>query len=299
MSVRMVLKALAVGLMAVAVAGPAMAQRDRDGDRDRDRHDDRRGDRDDRRGDRDDRRGGDWELLGSQTVRFKGERDVIRVGRREGRFESLVLSVRNGDVEIREMVVRFTRGDEQRFTVNGIIQEGQRTRPINLRGGDRGIDSIEFVYRSAGRPWRDGRAIVEVYGLQGERRGEIRPGPGPGPGPGPRPGWGGRPEWVELGCRSVALFGADRDVIPVGRREGRFKAIKFSAEGQKIHLLDARVIYSNGQPDDLRIRADIPKGGQTEPIAVRGRTRSIDRIEVVSMKRPSLKRVNLCVYGLQ
>lgn len=283
MSVRMVLKALTLGLLAFAVAGPAMAQRD--WDRDRDRRDDRRGD---------DRRGDDhWELLGSQSVRFRGERDTIRVGRREGRFEALVLSVKNGDVEIREMTVNFTRGEPQKFRVDGTIREGQRTRPIDLRGGDRSIDSIDFVYRSVGNRWRDDRAVVEVYGRQDNRRGDNRPGPGP------RPGWGGRPEWVEIGCRSVALFGADRDTIPVGRREGRFKAIKFRAEGQKIHLLDARVIYSNGQPDDLRIRADIPKGGETQPISVRGRTRSIDRIEVVSMKRPSLKRVNLCAYGLQ
>jgi hypothetical protein len=285
MSVRMVLKALAIGLLAVAVAGPASAQRDRDRDRDRDRQDDRRGD---------DRRGGDhWELLGSQSVRFRGERDTVRVGRREGRFEALALSVKNGDVEIREMTVNFARGEPQRFRVDGVIKEGQRTRPIDLRGGDRAIESIDFVYRSVGRPWRDDRAVVEIYGRQDNRRGDNRPGPGP------RPGWGGRPEWVELGCRSVALFGADRDTIPVGRREGRFKAVKFRAEGQKIHLLDARVIYANGQPDDLRIRADIPKGGETQPITVRGRTRSIDRIEVVSMKRPSLKRVNLCAYGLQ
>lgn len=287
MSVKMVLKALAVGLMAVAVAAPAMAQRDRDGDR-HDRRDDRRGD--DRRGG--DHRGDNWELLGSQSVRFRGERDTIRVGRREGRFESLVLSVKNGDVEIREMQVNFTRGEPQRFTVNGVIKEGQRTRPIDLRGGDRAIDSIDFVYRSVGSRWRDDRAVVEVYGRQHDRRGDSRPPP-------PRPGWGGRPEWVELGCRSVALFGADRDTIPVGRREGRFKSIKFRAEGQKIFLLDAKVIYSNGEPDNLRIQAEIPKGGETQPISVRGRTRSIDRIEIVSMKRPSLKRVNLCAYGLQ
>jgi hypothetical protein len=285
MSVKFVFNALCAALITLTVAAaPASAQRDRDRDGDRsDRRDDRR---DDRRG------GGDWELLGSQSVSFRGDRDVIKVGRREGRFESLALSVKNGDVEIREMTVVFGNNDRQSFRVDGVIKEGQRTRPIDLKGGDRAIDRIEFVYRSTGRRWRDDRAVVEVYGKEGDRRGA-------GPGPGPRPGWGGRPEWVELGCRSVALFGADRDTIPVGRRDGRFKAVKFRAEGQKIHLLDARIIYSNGEPDNLQTRADIPKGGETAPISVRGRTRAIDRIEIVSMKRPSLKRVNLCAYGLQ
>lgn len=296
MSVKFVFNALCAALITLTfAAAPASAQRDDDR---RDRRDDRGGDRrDDRRDDRrgDDRRGDDhWELLGSQSVGFRGDRDVIRVGRREGRYESLVLGVKQGDVEIREMIVVFGNGERQSFRVDGVIQDGQRTRPIDLRGGDRAIDRIEFVYRSVGRRWRDDRAVVEVYGRQDNRRADR----GPPPGPPPRR-WGGPPEWVELGCRSVALFGADRDTIPVGRRDGRFKAVKFRAEGQKIHLLDARIIYSNGEPDNLQIRADIPKGGETAPISVRGRTRSIDRIEIVSMKRPSLKKVNLCAYGLQ
>lgn len=303
MSVKFVFNALCAALITLTVAAaPASAQRDRDDRRGDDRRGDdrggdyRRGD-DDRRGDdrRDDRRGDDhYELLGSQTVRFRGERDTIRVGRREGRFEALVLSVKNGDVEIREMQVNFARGEPQRFTVNGIIKEGQRTRPIDLRGGDRAIDSIDFVYRSVGRPWRDDRAVVEVYGRQDDRR----PG-GPPPGPPPRR-WGGPPEWVELGCRSVALFGADRDVIPVGRLDGRFKAVKFRAKREKIRLLDARIVYSNGEPDNLQIRADIPKNGETPPISVRGRTRSIDRVEIVTMKKKlTLKKVDICVDGLQ
>ena len=97
----------------------------------------------------------------------------------------------------------------------------------------------------------------------------------------------------------MALFGADRDTIRVGRRDGRFKAIKFSAEGQKIYLINAKVVYSNGQPDTLEVAKTIPKNGETEAISVRGRTRSIDRIEIVSAKRPSLKRVKICVHGLQ
>jgi hypothetical protein len=291
MSGRMVLSALCAALVTLtAVAAPASAQRDRDRDG-HDRRDDRRDD--DRRGGGDSHRGDEWVLLGSQSVGFRGDRDVIRVGRSEGRFESLVLGVKNGDVEIREMTVIFRNRERQTFTVNGTIRDGQRTRPIDLRGGDRVIESIEFVYRSVGARWRGDRATVEVYGQQHDSRGA-------GPGPGPRPGWGGRPEWVELGCRTVAFIGADRDVIPVGRREGRFKALKFRAKREKIRLLDARVIYTNGQPDDLRIDVDIPKNGETQPISVRGRTRSIDRVEVVTMKKKlTLKKVDLCVDGLQ
>lgn len=235
----------------------------------------------------------DWELLGTEKVDFRRDRDIIRVGRKEGRFEALRLAVKDGDVQVREMTVVYGNGDKQRFEVDGIIREGEQTRPIDLKGNTRFIKEIEFRYKSVGRPRRgDERATVMVYGKEADRRGARR-------GDDRRRRGFGRPEWVELGCRTVALFGADRDTIGVGRRDGRFKAIKFSAEGQKIYLISAKVVYSNGRPDTLEVAKTIPKNGETKPIAVRGRTRSIDRIEIVSAKRPSLKRVKICAHGLQ
>ena len=41
----------------------------------------------------------DWVELGCQKVSFRSERDVIRVGRREGRFTAIRLFARGGDVE--------------------------------------------------------------------------------------------------------------------------------------------------------------------------------------------------------
>ena len=277
MSVKSVFGALLAALMALTmVADDASAQR-----RDRDR------------GDR------DWELLGAEKVDFRRDRDVIRVGRKEGRFEALRLEVKDGDVRVREMTVVYGNGDKQRFEVDGIIRDGQRTRPIDWKGNTRFIREIEFRYKSVGRPRKgDERATVLVYGKEPDRR-RARRGDDRRRGDGRRRGFGGRPEWVELGCRTVALFGADRDTIRVGRRDGRVKAIKSSAEGQKIYLINAKVVYSNGQPDTLEVAKTIPKNGETEAISVRGRTRSIDRIEIVSAKRPSLKRVKICVHGLQ
>ncbi len=45
----------------------------------------------------------DWELLGEKKVDRRGDRDTIRVGRREGRFEKIALEVLDNDVEIRDL----------------------------------------------------------------------------------------------------------------------------------------------------------------------------------------------------
>lgn len=61
----------------------------------------------------------------------------------------------------------------------------------------------------------------------------------------PQPG-----RWEPLGCVDVGVR-PDRDVIKVGLREGRFKAIRLSAQGNDVFILDLKVLYGNGAPDDI------------------------------------------------
>ncbi|MGH7635980.1 MAG: hypothetical protein ACRENC_19810, partial [Gemmatimonadaceae bacterium] len=102
---------------------------------------DPRGDRD-RGGDRGPDRGapdrGDWELLGQQKVGFGVDHDTIRVGRHEGRFAKIALEVRDSDVEILSLKVFFVHGPPQDVPVRQFIRKGQRTRPLDLIGDDRG-----------------------------------------------------------------------------------------------------------------------------------------------------------------
>ena len=70
-------------------------------------------------------------------------------------------------------------------------------------------------------------------------------------------------KWVELGCQQVSFIGKDRDTIKVGRREGRFKAIKLAARGNDVEMLDLKVIYANGEPDDIPVRSLIRAGRET------------------------------------
>jgi hypothetical protein len=105
--------------------------------------------------------------------------------------------------------------------------------------------------------------------------------------------------WVELGCKEVSFLGVDRDVIRVGRREGRFKAIRVEARGNDVEMLDLRVVYANGAPDDIPVRSLIRQGTRTRPLDLRGRQRAIQRIEMVYAKRLNFRgRAVVCVEGL-
>jgi len=223
-----------------------------------------------------------WEELAQSSVGFGVDRDVIRVGRREGRFSKIAFEVLNNDVQIREATVFFDRGPPQKLAVNEFIRAGARTRPIDFAWGDRFIDRIEFVYRS--RPSPRGRAKVIVYGLR-----QLPPPPPP------------VARWEELGCSKVGIK-PDRDSIRVGRREGRFSAIKLAVRGSKIELIDLTVVYERGPPDQLQVRKKIGDGDETPPLDLRGeRGRVIDRVDITYRQTLGLNMIKgpatVCVLG--
>jgi len=107
-------------------------------------------------------------------------------------------------------------------------------------------------------------------------------------------------DWVELGCKQVS-FRVDRDVVPVGRREGRFYALRLYARGGDVEMLDLRVIYANGDPDDIRVRHILERGERTRSLDLRGdRARSIQRIELTYRALPNRRdrEPTVCVEGL-
>ncbi len=103
--------------------------------------------------------------------------------------------------------------------------------------------------------------------------------------------------WVRLGEQSVSL-GQDHDVIAVGRREGRFKAIKLIVRGNDVFIEDLKVTYGNGQSEDLVVRKRVPANSESSPIDLQGEARFIEQIELVYRARPGGGRAIIEVQGL-
>lgn len=105
--------------------------------------------------------------------------------------------------------------------------------------------------------------------------------------------------WENLGCQQVSFIGKDRDSIRVGKREGRFKAIRLEARNNDVEMLDLKVIYANGAPDDIPVRSNIRAGTKTRPLDLKGRERAIQQIEMVYRSRPSFRGLaTVCAEGL-
>lgn len=256
---------LAAGLLLTALATDATAQR-----RDRDR---------------------EWVFLGEKSVGFRVDRDVIRIGQtedwyRDRSFRRLHLVADGNDIHLIRVRIVYFNGFAEDYDVDRLIREGE-DQAIELRGSRSFVRQLELTYRA--RPGFGGRATMKVYGEPSRR----------GP-PGPPPIISGGGDWTELGCQRVSLFLKDRDTIRVGRREGRFRAIRLQVHGADVEIFDLRVIYANGTPDDIRVKHFLRQGERTRPLDLRGWQRSIDRIDITYRTIPNFKgSARVCVEGRQ
>lgn len=102
-----------------------------------------------------------WVLLGTQTVNGKKDHDVIKVGKKLGKFDQVTLVVSDSDLTLDDFVVTFGNGETFDPKVKHDFKEGARSRAIDVPGENRFIKTIELKY--ANLPG-GGKATVQVYG---------------------------------------------------------------------------------------------------------------------------------------
>jgi hypothetical protein len=230
-------------------------------------------------------------LLGERKVRMSNEKDTIKIPDEwKGRgFRRLFLKAERG--ELRVYAVRLVYDprkkqnaqDHEDYDIGAKLKSGQEME-IQLRGERKYLEQVEFLYRAV--PSFDG-AVVSLYGVPSRWRDDDR----------------GARIWIELGCKKVAMDRVDRDVIHVDRavrRNTRFKAIRLIGKGADVHLLDLKVVYDNGAPDDIQVRTILREGDRTRPLDLRGVDRVLDRIQFLYERIPNFKgRAEVCAEGLR
>lgn len=118
------------------------------------------GDRDDR--DRDRSRGG-WVYLGNAHVDGHNDHDNIRVGRSDGKFRAIQLRVSGGTIDFQRVVVHYGNGSQEEILFRERIPAGGSTRPLDLPGERRVIESVELWYSKENL---HRRPKVSLYGLR-------------------------------------------------------------------------------------------------------------------------------------
>jgi hypothetical protein len=109
-----------------------------------------------------------WVLLGAQTAGFIGfDKDIIPVGKNEGGFRKIRVTVKDRAITLNELRVIYGSGQEDIIPVKTKVEAGATYGPVDLKGGTRVIKEVRAKYRSrfldkdaVGK----GAAIVEVWG---------------------------------------------------------------------------------------------------------------------------------------
>jgi hypothetical protein len=102
-----------------------------------------------------------WTALGSRIVTGKRDRDTIKVGKYEGKFDQIVLVVEDSDMDLTKLTVWFEKGKKWTPRIRQTFKEGSRSRIIDLPGNNRRIKKIEMRYSNIPG---GGQATVNVYG---------------------------------------------------------------------------------------------------------------------------------------
>lgn len=114
--------------------------------------------------------------------------------------------------------------------------------------------------------------------------------------PAPAPPPSVRDEWELLGTR-VVNFRAEKDVIRVTGREGRFRAIKLEVEGGNIDMYNIRVVFGDGTDFSPQTRVEFRQGSWSRTIDLPGDARVIRRIEFSYRSELKRGRATIRVYG--
>lgn len=102
-----------------------------------------------------------WRLMGDAWVTGPFERQIIPVGKYEGRFARVMLVVTDSNLEVGDVIIQFGNGQRMSPGLRHSFADGSRSRAIELPGHVRFIRGVELV--RGGVP-AGTRAHVELWG---------------------------------------------------------------------------------------------------------------------------------------
>ena len=106
---------------------------------------------------------GRWVVLGERHIDGRADNDKIDIGRDRGTFRAIQFRVEGGTVNFDRITVRYLNGASEEIPVRSEIPAGGKSRPIDLPGKRRVIESISMWYSKGN--WHT-RPTVRVYGIR-------------------------------------------------------------------------------------------------------------------------------------
>lgn len=106
-----------------------------------------------------------WVYLGEANIDGKSDHDRIKVGDKQGLFVAIRFRVEGGPVDFDRVVAHYGNGDEETLPLRQAVRAGRFTRRLDLRGGQRKLDSVEVWYQRA-RPDLKVKPKIRMVGIR-------------------------------------------------------------------------------------------------------------------------------------
>jgi Protein of unknown function (DUF2541) len=236
--------------------------------------------------------------IGTYTIDASKDRDTIDLSKSAGKYRAIRIVARDGDITLNKVQVLYGNGAVHNEDRKIVLNEGERTREINPSSEDRFVDQLNLSIVPS-----KGKVTVDVVGMQTSdgakaKRAVVADNAKPAP-PAPTttptkaaptttlPGTVTEFGDVLFGSQYVG-FGVDRDVIRVGAEIGKFDKVRLRVLDNDIFIKDLKVVYSNGESDDLVVNADIKQNSRTNWFNLKG-DRFIKEVQMVYRSKPNFK----------
>ena len=105
-----------------------------------------------------------WITLSTRTVDAGASRTSVDLRGAKGAFKAIRVSVKSGSLSLTGIEIRYSDGTVHREPRAIILDQGERTQPIDSRGNDRFVDTVVLRSRIAETPGE--RIVLSVEGLQ-------------------------------------------------------------------------------------------------------------------------------------
>ena len=101
-----------------------------------------------------------WRNLGTKTVNYRLDKDVLDVQLRDGTFQQLKFVVRGGALNMHKVVVHFENGGQQEIELRHNFAPRSSSRIVDLKGNNRLIEKISFWYDTVNSSNRKAKLTV-------------------------------------------------------------------------------------------------------------------------------------------
>ena len=252
----------------------------------------------------------DWVLMGSKNVVLSNSNETIDLTAAKGQYQALRVVAKRRGIEISNIEVVYGNGTSHNERRNINLLDGERTRPIDQRNDGKFVDRVNLTFKpqiGAIVP-----SMIEVYGLQtsamaratrpasaatassatptaapAAATGVVPTRPTPATPTAANPGQQTDTGEVLFGTQQVG-FGVDRDVIRVGAEIGKFDKVALRVLDNDIFINTMKVVYANGESEDIAYNAEIKKNSRTRWLNLKG-DRFIKEIQLVYRSRPNFR----------